>query len=233
MDDGFDGCVLSDDALVDLFAEMKEFCPLGFGEFGDGDAGPLGDDVRDFVLGDFEFNVFGVFVLEFFRDFREFRLEGFHRAVLEFGKFFKIIGAFGFFHLVLGLVDFFLDILESFDVAFFFAPDGEFFVKTGLLTGEVFLEDFLPLEGARIVFASQGGAFDLKLQDLSLHLVECLGHGVDLGPDHGTRFVDEVDRLVRQKSVGDIAIAHDGGLNDGFVGDADAVVNLIFFLDAA
>ena len=45
-------------------------------------------------------------------------------------------------------------------------------------------------------------------------------------------FIEQVDGLIGQEAVGDIAFTHDDGLFDDVIGDGDAVVLLIVMLDA-
>ncbi len=47
------------------------------------------------------------------------------------------------------------------------------------------------------------------------------------------RLVDEVDGLVGQEAVGDVAVRQRRRCDDGRIGDVDAVMNLVFFLEAA
>ena len=47
------------------------------------------------------------------------------------------------------------------------------------------------------------------------------------------RFVDQVDRLVGQKAVGDVAVGQRRRRDDRAVGDAHAVMQFVFFLQAA
>jgi hypothetical protein len=42
-------------------------------------------------------------------------------------------------------------------------------------------------------------------------------------------FVDQVDGLVRQKAVGDVAVREGGRGHDGRILDPDAVMDLVFF----
>ena len=51
------------------------------------------------------------------------------------------------------------------------------------------------------------------------------GHAPDAQPAPG--FVDQVDRLVGEVPVGDVAVSEVGGSHDGLVGDGDAVVRLV------
>ena len=50
--DGVDGLVLADDALVQALLHVEELLHLALEHLGDGDAGPLGDDRRDVLVGD-------------------------------------------------------------------------------------------------------------------------------------------------------------------------------------
>jgi hypothetical protein len=56
--------------------------------------------------------------------------------------------------------------------------------------------------------------------------VELLRHRVDLGADRRARLVDEVDRLVGQEAVGDVAVRERRGGDQRGVLDAYAVVDL-------
>ncbi len=59
------------------------------------------------------------------------------------------------------------------------------------------------------------------------------GLGVDLHADARSGFVDQVDRLVGQLAVRDVAVRKRRGRDDRGIGDADAVVNFVALLQAA
>ena len=64
--------------------------------------------------------------------------------------------------------------------------------------------------------------------------VDLLGHGVDLDAQAAGRLVHEVDGLVGQEAVGDVAVrklARQATM--AAVGDAHAVVDLVLLLQAA
>ena len=50
--DGLDRLVLADDALVQALLHVDQLLDLALHQAGDGDAGPLGDDLGDVLLGD-------------------------------------------------------------------------------------------------------------------------------------------------------------------------------------
>ena len=76
-------------------------------------------------------------------------------------------------------------------------------------------------------------ALDLELDQPAVELVHRLRLGVDLHPDPRRGLVDQVDRLVRQEAVGDVAVRQLGRGDDRRVGDLDAVVDLVALLQAA
>jgi hypothetical protein len=63
--------------------------------------------------------------------------------------------------------------------------------------------------------------------------VHCFRLGIDLHLDPRRRLVDQVDRLVRQEPIGDVAMRELRGGDDRRIGDLDAVVNLVAFLQTA
>ena len=86
--------------------------------------------------------------------------------------------------------------------------------------------------GEAVGLLFQGGLLDLVLDDLPLDHVQLGGHGVDLRADEGAGLVDEVDGLVGQETVGDVAVGEGGGGDDGPVLDLHAVKDLIPLLQA-
>ncbi len=84
-----------------------------------------------------------------------------------------------------------------------------------------------------VLLLAQGLPLDLELDRPALELVELDRHRVDLHPEPAGRLVDEVDRLVRQEPVGDIAVGHRGRRDEGRIGDPDPVVDLVALAQAA
>ena len=58
------------------------------------------------------------------------------------------------------------------------------------------------------------------------------GHRIDLHAQGASGFVHQVNRLIGQKTVGDIAGGKFRRRYNGIIGDADAVMDFVFFLDA-
>ena len=78
-----------------------------------------------------------------------------------------------------------------------------------------------------IVFALQGGLLDLERGGLALDLVDLGGDGADLDGERGGGFVDQVDGLVGQEAVGDVAVRERGRGDDRRILDADLVMRLV------
>src|SRR5437762_1159754 len=76
-------------------------------------------------------------------------------------------------------------------------------------------------------------ALDLELHDLAVDLVQLLGLRVDLGAQPRRRLVHQVDRLVGQEAVGDVAVREGRGRDQRRVLDLDAVVHLVALLQPA
>jgi hypothetical protein len=76
-------------------------------------------------------------------------------------------------------------------------------------------------------------ALDLQLHDRAVDLIQLLRLGVDLHAQPAGRLVDQVDGLVGQEAVGDVAVAERGRGNDGAVGDAHAVMHFVALLEPA
>ncbi len=59
------------------------------------------------------------------------------------------------------------------------------------------------------------------------------GYGADLNRERSCGFVDEVDGLVGEEAVGDVAVREGGGGDDGRVADADLVMRFVALFQAA
>ena len=76
-------------------------------------------------------------------------------------------------------------------------------------------------------------AVGFEAGELFLRLAEFLRPRVGVEAGAGGGFVDEVDRLVGQEAVGDVAVGEAHRRLDGVLGDDDVVMRLVFVLDAA
>ncbi len=93
----------------------------------------------------------------------------------------------------------------------------------------------LPVSPLRLCLylAADGFALYLELREPTGDFVQFLGHGVALHAEFGGCLVHEVDGLIGQEALGDIALRELHGGNDGVVLDAHFVVILVAFLQSA
>ena len=101
-----------------------------------------------------------------------------------------------------------------------------------LQVAELPVEPLEALPGRLVALLRQRDALDLELHDAALDLVELGRHGVDLDPQPRGGLVDQVDRLVGEEPVGDVAVREDGRRHQRRVLDPDLVVDLVLLLEA-
>ena len=136
------------------------------------------------------------------------------------------------FQLLTRLFDFLLNLRRTLNLGFFRGPD---FFEIGVLTlkpGDFLLKFLQTLDCGFVVFFFQGLGFDLELNQAPLKTVEHFRLGVDFHPNAAGRFVDQVDGLVRQLTISDIAMTQLGRRNDRAVSNSNLVVNLVALFQA-
>ena len=112
-------------------------------------------------------------------------------------------------------------------------PLGGHLVGLELQVVEFDFQLFQAVLGGGVGFALQRLALDLQLHQAAVDLVQRLGLGVHRHADAAGGFVHQVDGLVGQEAVGDVAVGEGGGGDDGAVADPHAVVHLVLLLQAA
>ena len=121
------------------------------------------------------------------------------------------------------------DLLDAVERLLLLRPARRELVPLRLRVGELALDRLAHVLG----LLAHRGELDLELAHAPLGLVELERRGVDLHPEAGARLVDEVDGLVRQLPVGDVAVGEHRGGDQRGVADANAVVRLVALLEAA
>ena len=214
---------------------LHQLFDVAFEQFGDGHAGPLGDDLRDVLFvhlflqhAPLELHLRQPCVL-----LVELALDLQQLPVAQLCHAREVAGALG-----LGFFD--LDTLavglERADLVDDFLLLLPVLVEYRLLlahTAKVVLEPLQALARAGVGLLRQRLALDLQLALAPRQLVELDGHRVDLHAQTRRRLVDQVDRLVGQLAVGDVALRqHRGGDQRGIL-DANAVVHLVALFQPA
>ena len=116
---------------------------------------------------------------------------------------------------------------------FLLLPLGLHGVGLASQVGQFLLDVLQPLPGSLVVFLLQGGLLDLQLHHPPGDLVQGGGHAVDLRAQPGAGLVHQVDGLVRQEAVGDVAVGQHRRRHQGGILDAHPVVHLVALLEAA
>ena len=99
--------------------------------------------------------------------------------------------------------------------------------------GEFLFQRLQAALGAGIGFLLQRLLLDLQPDDFPIHRIELFRLGIDLHLQPRRRLVHQVDGLVGQEAVGDVAVRQRGRRHQRGIGDAHAVVLLVFVLQAA
>ena len=100
-------------------------------------------------------------------------------------------------------------------------------------SGQFLLQLLQPLLARRILLFLQRLPLHLVLHDLALDHVDFRRHGIELDLQTRRRFVDQIDRLVRQKSIADVAMRKHGRRHERRVLDAHAVMHFVALLQSA
>ena len=228
---GHDGLVLADNAQVQLLGQLQQLLAFGLQEPGHGDAGPAGDDLGDVVGADLLAQQ-ALFVLLDAGAFLKLLSEAGQGRIGQLRGAAEVAGALGLVDLVPRGLDLGLEAADPVDLALLALP---LLAQGGLLgpkLRKLVLQLAEALAGGLVLLLAQGLALDLELHGLAVHLVELRGQRVDFGADHGAGLVDEVDGLVGQLPVGDVATGEHHSLYQGGVADAHAVVHLEALLEA-
>src|SRR6185437_5733041 len=98
---------------------------------------------------------------------------------------------------------------------------------------ELALELLKPVARCLVAFLLERLAFDLELDEAAVELVDRLGFRFRRHAQARGGLVHEVNRLVGQEAIGDVAIGQGCRGDDGTIGDAHAVVDLVLLLDTA
>ena len=141
--------------------------------------------------------------------------------------------ALGALEVDLGLLEPLAHLLHAADRVLLGLPLGGHRGRLLLEVGELAIQGVEARARCVVVLLGQRGALDLQLQDAAVDLVDLDGLGVDLDPQAGGGLVDQVDGLVGQEAVGDVAVAQRRGGDQRGVLDVDLVVQLVALLEPA
>ena len=139
----------------------------------------------------------------------------------------QVVAALGRLDLAPQLLDLLTQALQPADRLPLGLPLGGHRVGLGAQVGELLAERLQALLAGGVVLLAERRLLDLELHHAAGDRVQLLRHRVDLGADHGTRLVHQVDRLVGQEAVGDVAMRQGRRGHQRGILDPDAVMHLI------
>ena len=102
-----------------------------------------------------------------------------------------------------------------------------------LQAGEILLQPLQAVLRGGVLSFFKRLLLDLHAHNLAVEIVELLRLGIDLHAQPRRRLVDQIDRLVGQEAVGDVAVRQGRRGDQRAVGDPHLVVRFVFFLQAA
>ena len=224
---GVDRNTLPHHALMEPLLHVHELLDLALEQPVDRNLRPGRDDGGDVVLVHLLLD-HRLVSANCFSPFRELLLERRQKAVADLCDTLEIAVTLGTLGLHPQVVDLAGDLLDAVEHVLLAGPADSQLVTSGFRLRELPLH-WIP-QGRRLL--RHRSQFDLELDHTALGLVELDGRRIDLHPKPGRGLVDEVDRLVRQEAIGDVALGkHRGGGKRG-VTDADAVMRFVALLEA-
>ena len=131
----------------------------------------------------------------------------------------------------LGLVKLALKLLHVVDGVLLVEPAGLLHVELFLDLGNLLAQGFQTLLGGVIGLLHERLLLDLQLGELTRGGVDLDRHAVELHAQAACGLIDQVDGLVGQEAVGDVAIGEVGG-HERAIGDMHAVEDLVLLLEA-
>ena len=169
----------------------------------------------------------------FLRDLAQLFFELGNAAVLNFARLGQVAAALRPFEFGPRGVEFLFHFGLGVDLRLLVLPFG--FHRAGFFfqVGELFFQLRQALLARRVLFFLQRLAFHLELHDLALDHVDLRRHRIELDLQARGRFVDKVDRFVRQKPIADVAMRKDRRRDQRRVLDAHAVMHFVAFLQSA
>ncbi len=230
-----DRLVLADDALVEALLHVNQLLDFAFHQPAHRDVGPLGDDLGDVLLVDLllEHPLLLLQLGEPRLLFLDPALELGQLAVLQLGRLRVVAGALRQLDVQAHLLELLLQLAHVLDGFLLLLPVRLQPRLLFLEVGQLLLELGQPLARRLVLFLAQRLALDLELHDAAAHLVELRRHRVDLHAQLRRGLVHEVDRLVRQEPVGDVAMREHGRGDERRVLELHAVMNLVALAQAA
>ena len=233
--DGGDRLVLADDALMQLALQALQLVELALHHLGDGHTGPGAHDLGDLIGGHLFVEALAVLLLlclERSLGILNLLLQTRDHGIAQLGRAAQIAVARRALLFAPGLVELSLELLHVVDGVLLVEPAGLLHVEFFLDLGNLLAQGLQTLLGGVIGLLHERLFLDLQLGELTRGGVNLDRHAVEFHAQTACRLIDQVDGLVGQEAVGDIAIGEVGGGHERAVGDVHAMEDLVLLLEA-
>ena len=192
--------------LRDLVFHAQQLVALAFQHLVDRDAGPARHDRGDVLGRDLFLDTLAALDLVVL-GFLELLLELGDHAVGQLARLGQLALALRDLELGARLVELLLDLLRIGELVLLRLPLRRQLRRLLLELRQLLLEPLQPVARGLVALLLERFPLDLELDDAPVELVERLGLAVDLHAHAARRLVHQVDRLVGQEAVGDVAVA--------------------------
>src|ERR1043166_2174178 len=227
--------VRPDDSLPETLLHRDELLHLAFEHLRDRHARPLGDDLRHVLLVNlfFQEDALGLSLFELRLVCFELLLQAGETTVAQLRDLAEVADALVLLGLNLRLLDLLLGLAYALDDLLLRLPLRLHARAALAQVGDAHLDLVQTRLRAFVGLALQSLPLDFELSYLAFEHVNLDGQAVNLDAQARGGLVYEVNRLVGQEAVCDVAVRERGRGDDGRVLDADAVVHLVALLQAA
>ena len=218
--------------LRERLFHAQQLLALALEHLRDRDAGPLRDDLGDLLLGHLVAHERRRLRLAVLRRLQPLLQLG-NPAVLQLGHAGEVAGATRGLEILPRVLEFLRDLRGALRRSLLRLPD---FLEVGVLLAEfrqLLVERLEALLRRLVLLLLERLALHLELDDAAIEPVHLLRLRIHLHADARRGLVDQVDGLVGQLAVGDVAVRQRGRRDDRRVGDLDPVVDRIALLQAA
>ena len=220
---------------MQLALQALQLVELTLHHLGHGHAGPGTHDLGDLIGGHLLVQAFAVlFLLRLERSLGllNLLLQTRDHGIAQLGRTAQIAVARRALLLALRFVELALELLHVVDGVLLVEPAGLLHVELFLDLGNLLAQGLQALLGGVVGLLHERLLLDLQLGELTRGGVDLDRHAVELHAQAACGLIDQVDGLVGQEAVGDVAIGEVGGRHERAIGDVHAVEDLVLLLQA-
>ena len=220
---------------MQLALQALQLVELALHHLGDGHAGPGAHDLGDLIRGHLFVETLAVLLLlrlERSLGILNLLLQTRNHGVAQLGRTTQIAVARRALLFAPGLVELSLELLHVVDGVLLVEPAGLLHVELFLDLGNLLAQGLQTLLGGVVGLLHERLLLDLQLGELTRGGVDLDRHAVELHAQAACGLIDQVDGLVGQEAVGDVAIGEVGGGHECTIGDMHAVEDLVLLLEA-